>query len=75
MVCSVSTIKAALELKQTFDQIAVAEKSGSLSPEEKRKLEESAADKVRKSIIWSCSRPLTDLLSVIVQGIQALFKV
>ena len=41
-----STIKAAVELKQTFDQIAAAEKSGSLSPDEKRKLEESAAEKV-----------------------------
>jgi hypothetical protein len=42
-----STIKAAVDLKQTFDQIAAAEKSGSLSPDEKRKLEESAAEKVR----------------------------
>ncbi|KAF8583662.1 DnaJ-domain-containing protein [Ramaria rubella] len=42
---TMSTIRAAVELKQTFDQIATAEKSGSLSPEEKRKLEESAAEK------------------------------
>jgi hypothetical protein len=43
---SVSTIRAAVDLKQTFDQISAAEKSGKLSPEEKRKLEESAAEKV-----------------------------
>jgi len=35
----------ALELKQVFDQIAAAEKAG-VSPEEKKKLEEQAAEKV-----------------------------
>jgi hypothetical protein len=34
-----------LELKQVFDQIAEAEKAG-LSPEEKKKLEDQAAEKV-----------------------------
>lgn len=49
---SVSTIKAAVELKKTFDQIAAAEKSGSLSVEEKRKLEESVAEKVGGDVAW-----------------------
>jgi spore maturation protein CgeB len=35
----------ALELKQVFEQIAQAEKSGA-SPEERKKLEEQAAEKV-----------------------------
>lgn len=43
---SVSTIRAAVDLKQTFDQMAAAEKAGSLTPEEKRRLEEAAAEKV-----------------------------
>ena len=42
---SVSTLKAALELKNVFEQIQAAEKSGNLSPEEKRRLEEQAAEK------------------------------
>lgn len=45
-VLSVSTIRAAVDLKQTFDQMAAAEKAGSLTPEEKRRLEEAAAEKV-----------------------------
>lgn len=42
---SVSTLRAAIELKGVFDQIQAAEKAGNLSPEEKRKLEEQAAEK------------------------------
>jgi len=34
-----------MELKAVFDQIQVAERDGNLSPEEKRKLEEQAAEK------------------------------
>ncbi|KAF8321237.1 DnaJ-domain-containing protein [Clavulina sp. PMI_390] len=41
---TVSTVRAALDLKQTFEQLAAAEKSGA-SPEEKRRLEEQAAEK------------------------------
>ncbi|KAB5589280.1 J domain-containing protein C3E7,11c [Ceratobasidium theobromae] len=41
---TVSTVRSALELKQVFDQIAEAEKAG-LSPEEKKKLEDQAAEK------------------------------
>ncbi|KAF9445203.1 DnaJ-domain-containing protein [Macrolepiota fuliginosa MF-IS2] len=42
---TVSTLRAAIELKGVFDQIQAAEKAGNLSPEEKRKLEEQAAEK------------------------------
>ncbi|KAF7293226.1 J domain-containing protein [Mycena chlorophos] len=41
----VSTIRSAVELKSVFDQIQAAERAGNLSPEEKRKLEEQAAEK------------------------------
>ncbi|KAF7293222.1 J domain-containing protein [Mycena chlorophos] len=42
---TVSTIRSAVELKSVFDQIQAAERAGNLSPEEKRKLEEQAAEK------------------------------
>ncbi|KAF7291476.1 J domain-containing protein [Mycena kentingensis (nom. inval.)] len=42
---TVSTLRSALELKTVFDQIQAAERVGNLSPEEKRKLEEQAAEK------------------------------
>ena len=41
----VSTLRSAIELKNVFDQIQAAERSGSLSPEEKKRLEEQAAEK------------------------------
>lgn len=40
-----STLRSAIELKSVFDQIQAAEKAGNLSPEEKKKLEEQAAEK------------------------------
>ncbi|KAG6860464.1 hypothetical protein C0995_010818 [Termitomyces sp. Mi166 len=42
---TVSTLRSAIELKSVFDQIQAAEKAGNLTPEEKRKLEEQAAEK------------------------------
>ncbi|KAG2072512.1 DnaJ-domain-containing protein [Suillus decipiens] len=42
---TVSTLRSAIELKTVFDQIAAAEKAGNLTPEEKKKLEEQAAEK------------------------------
>ncbi|KAH9966296.1 DnaJ-domain-containing protein [Russula compacta] len=42
---TVSTLRSAIELKAVFDQIQQAEQSGSLSPEEKKRLEEQAAEK------------------------------
>jgi hypothetical protein len=41
----VSTLRSAIELKTVFDQIQQAEQSGNLSPEEKKRLEEQAAEK------------------------------
>ncbi|KAG7099542.1 hypothetical protein E1B28_001376 [Marasmius oreades] len=42
---TVSTLRSAIELKTVFDQIQAAERAGNLSPEEKQKLEEQAAEK------------------------------
>ncbi|KAH9974932.1 DnaJ-domain-containing protein [Lactifluus volemus] len=42
---TVSTLRSAIELKSVFDQIQQAEQSGTLSPEEKKRLEEQAAEK------------------------------
>ncbi|KAH9160694.1 DnaJ-domain-containing protein [Lactarius sanguifluus] len=42
---TVSTLRSAIELKAVFDQIQQAEQSGTLSPEEKKRLEEQAAEK------------------------------
>ncbi|KAI0052206.1 DnaJ-domain-containing protein [Auriscalpium vulgare] len=42
---TVSTLRAAIELKAVFDQIQAAEQSGTLSPEDKKRLEEQAAEK------------------------------
>ncbi|KAG6825480.1 hypothetical protein H0H92_003603 [Tricholoma furcatifolium] len=42
---TVSTLRSAIELKAVFDQIQAAEKAGNLTPEEKKKLEEQAAEK------------------------------
>ncbi|KAI0699491.1 DnaJ-domain-containing protein [Cerioporus squamosus] len=42
---TVSTLRAAMELKNVFEQIQAAEKAGNLTPEEKRRLEEQAAEK------------------------------
>jgi len=42
---TVSTLRSAIELKAVFDQIQQAEQSGNLSAEEKKRLEEQAAEK------------------------------
>jgi len=39
------TLRVAIKLKAVFDQIQAAEKAGNLSPEEKKRLEEQAAEK------------------------------
>jgi hypothetical protein len=43
---SVATVRAALEVKRVFEQLAEAEKAGA-NPEQRKKLEEQAAEKVR----------------------------
>jgi curved DNA-binding protein CbpA len=47
---TVSTLRSALELKSVFEQIQAAEKAGNLSPEEKKKLEDQAAEKGLKAL-------------------------
>jgi len=42
---TVSTLRSAIELKSVFDQIQAAERAGNMSPEDKKKLEEQAAEK------------------------------
>lgn len=42
---TVSTVRAAIELKAVFDQIQAAEKNGNLTEAERKKLEEQAAEK------------------------------
>lgn len=42
---TVSTLRAAMDLKNVFEQIQAAEQAGNLSPDEKRRLEEQAAEK------------------------------
>jgi len=54
---SVSTLRSAIELKSVFDQIQAAEKAGNLSPEEKRKLEEQAAEKGLQALFKVFSPP------------------
>jgi hypothetical protein len=53
---SLSTVRAALEVKQVFEQLAEAEKGG-VTPEQKQKLEEQATEKVcvRNSMIDNCT--------------------
>lgn len=49
-----STLRAAIELKGVFDQLAAAEKAGNLSPDEKQKLEEQAAEKGIQALLKVC---------------------
>ncbi|KAF7361294.1 DnaJ-domain-containing protein [Mycena sanguinolenta] len=42
---TVSTLRSAIELKSVFDQIQAAERAGNMSPEDRKKLEEQAAEK------------------------------
>ncbi|KAJ7578995.1 DnaJ-domain-containing protein [Mycena floridula] len=42
---TVSTLRAALDLKATFEALQAAETAGNLSPEERKRLEEQAAEK------------------------------
>ncbi|KAI6127120.1 DnaJ-domain-containing protein [Pisolithus sp. B1] len=42
---TVSTLRSAIELKSVFDQIQAAEKAGNLTVEDKKRLEEQAAEK------------------------------
>lgn len=61
-----STVRSAIELKNVFEQLQAAEKAGNLTDEERRKLEEDAAEKGVKAMFkvqysspppapWMCS--------------------
>ncbi|KAJ1303730.1 hypothetical protein OPQ81_008154 [Rhizoctonia solani] len=58
---TVSTVRSALELKQVFDQIAEAEKSG-MSPEQKKKLEEQAAEKGLRALFKGAKLEIESVL-------------
>ncbi|CAE6446757.1 unnamed protein product [Rhizoctonia solani] len=58
---TVSTVRSALELKQVFDQIAQAEKAG-VSPEEKKKLEEQAAEKGLRALFKGAKLEIESVL-------------
>ena len=46
-----------MELKNVFEQIQAAEKAGNLTPEEKQKLEEQAAEKGVQTLFKVCGPP------------------
>jgi hypothetical protein len=46
-----------MELKAVFDQIQAAESGGNLTPEEKRKLEEQAAEKGLQALFKARNPP------------------
>lgn len=48
-----------MELKNVFEQIQAAEKAGNLSPEDKRRLEEQAAEKGLQALFKVRMSPLT----------------
>jgi hypothetical protein len=58
----VSTVRAAIELKAVFDQIAAADQTGNLSPEEKRRLEESAAEKGLRALFKGAKLEIESVL-------------
>lgn len=49
-----STLRSAIELKQVFEQIQAAEAAGNLSPEEKKRLEDQAAEKGVQALFKVC---------------------
>lgn len=67
-----STLRAAIELKNVFEQIQAAERAGNLSPEERKRLEEQAAEKGLQALFKVCfalSRaPSTYSWSLVLQG-------
>ncbi|KAJ3799038.1 X-domain of DnaJ-containing-domain-containing protein, partial [Lentinula aff. detonsa] len=59
---SVSTLRAAIELKAVFDQIQAAEKAGNLSPSERQKLEEQAAEKGLQALFKGAKLEIDSIL-------------
>lgn len=58
---TVSTVRAALEVKQVFEQLAEAEKGG-VTPEQKRKLEEQAAEKGMQALFKGAKLEIESVL-------------
>ncbi|KAJ2918913.1 hypothetical protein MD484_g1501, partial [Candolleomyces efflorescens] len=59
---TVSTLRSAIELKAVFDQIAAAEKAGGLSPEERKRLEEQAAEKGLQALFKGAKLEIESIL-------------
>ncbi|KAI0028656.1 DnaJ-domain-containing protein [Vararia minispora EC-137] len=59
---TVSTLRSAIELKAVFDQIQAAEQSGSLDPEEKKRLEEQAAEKGLQALFKGAKLEIESIL-------------
>ncbi|KAJ4490986.1 X-domain of DnaJ-containing-domain-containing protein [Lentinula aciculospora] len=59
---TVSTLRAAIELKAVFDQIQAAEKAGNLSPAERQKLEEQAAEKGLQALFKGAKLEIDSIL-------------
>ncbi|KAF5375455.1 hypothetical protein D9757_009968 [Collybiopsis confluens] len=59
---TVSTLRAAIELKAVFDQIQAAEKAGNLPPEERKKLEEQAAEKGLQALFKGAKLEIDSIL-------------
>lgn len=69
---SVSTLRSALELKSVFDQIQAAEKAGNLSPEERQKLEEQAAEKGLQALFKGAKLEIDSVLREVCDRILLL---
>ncbi|CDO68544.1 hypothetical protein BN946_scf184998.g41 [Trametes cinnabarina] len=59
---TVSTVRAAMELKSVFEQIQAAEMAGNLSPEEKQRLEEQAAEKGLRTLFKGAKLEIESVL-------------
>ena len=67
---SMSTLKSAIELKQVFDRLQLAEQSG-ISPAEMRKLEEPAAEQGLRTM-WKVRCPTDTVVCSYVQQVWSL---
>ncbi|KAJ2932026.1 hypothetical protein H1R20_g5075, partial [Candolleomyces eurysporus] len=68
---TVSTLRSAIELKAVFDQIAAAEKAGGLSPEERKRLEEQAAEKGLQALFKGAKLEIESILREVCDRIFA----
>lgn len=66
---TVSTLRSALELKAVFDQISAAEKAGGLTPEERQRLEEQAAEKGLQALFKGAKLEIESVLREVCERI------